>query len=80
MTAETDSARATLNADPITVPRPHVPHGPVGGPTAQADAGYLHEAARKMENRPPFGSNLTATVVKLLRDSAEAIGASGDER
>lgn len=58
----------------ISVPRPHVPFGPQQLTEDQADADYLREAARKLEEHyKPFGSNLRATIVKLIRDAAEAI-------
>lgn len=58
----------------VMVPRPHVPHGPPGVPESQADADYLREAARKLETHyKPFGSNLRATVVQLIRDTADAV-------
>lgn len=61
----------------VTVPRPHVPHGPHGVPESQADADYLREAARKLETHyKPFGSNLRATVVQLIRDTADALADS----
>ena len=62
-------------AEYITIPRPHVPHGPKGIPAEQADADYLREAARKLEEHyKPFGSNLRAAVVELVRDAADAVG------
>lgn len=57
----------------ITVPRPTVPFGPVGVPVDQADADYLRSAAGNIEFARCLGSNLTATVTKLLRDAADAI-------
>lgn len=60
--------------DEITVARPHVPYGPAHLPAGEADAGYLREAARTLEEHVrPFGSNLRATVVQLLRDAADAV-------
>ena len=61
------------DAGVLTVPRPHVPHGPKGVPADQADADYLREAARTVEFSRCMGSNLTATVVKLLNDCAAAL-------
>lgn len=59
---------------PITVPRPHVPHGPQGVPADVADADYLRTAGRALaEHYQPFGSNLRATVVQLILDAADAI-------
>lgn len=58
----------------ITIPRPHVPHGPQHLSADEADARYLREAARKLaEHYKPFGSNLRATVVQLLNDAADAL-------
>lgn len=58
----------------IAIPRPHVPFGPNGIPEATADADYLREAARHIEGGFPVGgSNLTATVLKLPRDAADAL-------
>lgn len=58
----------------ISVPRPHVPYGPQGYSEDQADVYYLREAARKLQSHyKPFGSNLRATIVKLILDSADAI-------
>lgn len=64
----------------ITVPRPHVPFGPDGISADEADAEYLREAARKLDQHyKPFGSNLRTTVVKLLQDSADSIEGSTGE-
>lgn len=58
----------------ISIPRPHVPHGPKSLTEDEADANYLREAAWRLEyHYKPFGSNLRATIVKLIRDAAEAI-------
>ncbi len=58
----------------ITVPRPHVPYGPVGVPENKADADYLDHAATSLERHFEVGgSNVRATVVKLLRDTASAL-------
>ncbi|WAL67113.1 hypothetical protein ORV05_04815 [Amycolatopsis cynarae] len=60
----------------ITVPRPHVPYGPAGMDTDTADADFLRDAADRLADfYRPFGSNLRATVVQLLRDAADAIEA-----
>jgi hypothetical protein len=66
------------NADEtITIPRPHVPYGPAGVPERVADADYLRAAVRNLKHLSQgeriWGSNLTATVVKLLTDSADAL-------
>jgi hypothetical protein len=57
----------------ITIPRPHVPFGPTHVTTNQADADYLRHAARNIVHARCLGSNLTATVVRLLNDAADAI-------
>lgn len=68
-------------SDPITIPRPHVPFGPKHMPEDEADVGYLRRAADDLEGfYKPFGSNLRATVVKLVRDAADAIEREGDQR
>jgi hypothetical protein len=67
-------------ANTITIPRPHVPFGPKHKTEDEADADYLREAARTMEDfYKPYGSNLRATVVKLLRDAALGIEARAGE-
>ncbi|MDN4174755.1 hypothetical protein QWY28_17470 [Nocardioides sp. SOB77] len=62
----------------ITVPRPHVLYGPEGMPVDQADARYLRDAARNVEHARCLGSNLTATVTKLLNDAADALDGRSD--
>lgn len=57
----------------ITVPRPHVPYGPIGVDTNRADAAYLREAAHNIEFSRCLGSNLTQVVTRLLADAAAAI-------
>lgn len=61
----------------ITVPAPHVAHGPVGIPENVADADYLRHAVKNIRyldrGERLWGSNLTDTVCKLLLDSAEAL-------
>src|SRR5690606_1985224 len=58
----------------ITIPRPHVPHGPAHLTADEADTAYLRKAARDLaEHYKPFGSNLRATIVKLVNDAADAI-------
>ena len=63
----------TTKPDSITIPAPHVPYGPKGVPEAKATADYLREAACTFRAKKPFGSNLGATVIKLLDDAAEAL-------
>lgn len=64
-----------MSMSAITVPRPHVIHGPEGITPEQADAAYLRHAARNIRYRKVCGSNLTDTVCKLLEDAATAIEA-----
>lgn len=62
------------DVETITIPRPHVPHGPATVARDIADADYLRRAARDLEEfYKPFGSNLRATIVALIRDAADAI-------
>lgn len=64
-------------SDALTIPRPHVPYGPVGVPESEADANYLEHAAASLEGHYEVGgSNVRATVVKLLRDVAAALRAA----
>lgn len=67
----------------ITIPTPHVPFGPTHVPEHVADADYLRGAVRNIEYREQgeklWGSNLTATVIKLLNDAAEAIMVAGEQ-
>lgn len=61
----------------VTIPRPHVPYGPVGVPTEIADADYLDHAARNLAGGYAVGGyNVTATVIKLLHDTATALRAA----
>jgi hypothetical protein len=58
----------------ITIPRPRVPFGPEHLAEHEADAHYLREAARHIEGGYKVGGrNLTATVIQLLRDCADAL-------
>lgn len=63
--------------DTITIPRPHVPFGPDHIPEREADADYLRSAVRNIKHLERgeriWGSNLTATIIKLLLDSAAAL-------
>jgi hypothetical protein len=61
----------------IKIPRPHVRFGPEGIAEEKADADYLRSAVRNIDylgrGERLWGSNLTATVRKLLLDAAEAL-------
>lgn len=61
----------------ITIPAPHVPYGPVGVPENEADARYLRDAIKNLKHlshgERMWGSNLTATIIKLLGDAADAL-------
>lgn len=59
----------------ITIPRPHVAHGPKGEIPEASDYRYLQDAAKTIENRKMFGSNVTRTIVTLISDAAEAVKA-----
>lgn len=77
MTAD-GTYRSSRVGDTVTVRRPHVEHGPVGVPADQADASYLRSAVRNIEHRADevrrlWGSGVTAMVVRLLTDAADAI-------
>lgn len=68
-------------SDALTIPRPHVPYGPVGIPEHEADADYLEHAASSLESHYEVGgSNVRATVVGILRDVATALRAAGGAR
>lgn len=70
-------------ADTISIPRPHVPFGPVGIAENIADADYLDHAARNIARGYEVGgSNVTSTVIKLLHDTATAlrVGPRNDEK
>lgn len=68
--------RTQVQPGQIVVERPHVPHGPKGVPTEQADAAYLRQAARNIEHSRCMGSNLTRTVTRLLHEVADALESS----
>lgn len=58
----------------ITIPRPHIPHGPQDIHPNQADAHHLRKAAENLRDHyRPFGSNLRATIVSILQSAADAI-------
>jgi len=61
----------------ITIPRPHVAHGPEHVSAEKADADYLRHAVRNIDylgrGERLWGSNLTATIRKLLLDAAEEL-------
>lgn len=63
----------------LAIPAPHVPHGPTHVPENIADADYLRGAARNIRyldrGERLWGSNVTATVLKLLEDVATALEA-----
>lgn len=61
--------------DTITVPRPCVPFGPKGVPQDVATANYLGDVIEKIDGGYAVvgGSNVTATVRKLLADVASAL-------
>lgn len=68
----------------ITIPRPHVPFGPEGKTAEEADAEYLRHAVKNIDylerGERLWGSNLTATVRKLLLDAADAVEAPEADR
>ncbi|MFJ3393934.1 hypothetical protein [Leifsonia aquatica] len=67
-------AAVTDEPKQITIPRPHVAFGPKRTPEHIADADYLREAASHIEGGFPVGgSNLTETVIDLLRATADAL-------
>jgi hypothetical protein len=69
-----------MSATFIAIPVPHVPFGPEGVPEWRADANYLISAARNIHaGYEVGGSNVTATVVKLLNDVASALLAQQPE-
>lgn len=61
----------------ITIPRPHVPTGPVGVPEDVADAAYLRAVVRKIDGgyARVGGSGVTAMIRSLLVNVAETIEA-----
>lgn len=63
----------------ITIPRPHVPYGPDHVTEDQADADYLRSAVRNIDHLSRgeriWGSNVTATVRKVLLDAADTLAA-----
>jgi hypothetical protein len=64
-------------AERIEVPIPHVLYGPRGVPEMLADADYLDHAARNLAGGYEVGGyNVTATVIKLLHDTATALRAA----
>lgn len=61
----------------LVVPVPHVPFGPEGVPAMLADATYLDHAASNLEGKFQIGgSNVRATVVRMLRNVATALRAA----
>ena len=77
---ESDPARRTV----LAIPRPHVPFGPTHVSEDKADADYLRHAVRNIEylrqGERIWGSNLTATIIKLLWDVADVLDPDGSER
>jgi hypothetical protein len=63
----------------ITVPRPTVAYAPKHLSGDEADVVYLREAAKTIAEGRTFGSNLSATVAKLLNDAAAAIESSAEQ-
>jgi hypothetical protein len=58
--------------DTITIPAPNVPY-----PGGRTQAYFMRSAADHIEGGYPVGGrNLTATVLKLLRDAADALEAA----
>ena len=74
------AADAVVTVDMITVPRPRVPFGPDGVPEDEATANYLREVVKKIDGgyTNVGGSNVTATVRKLLVDVADSLLRGGD--
>ena len=72
------AAKAEAATGTITIPAPHVTSGPEGIAANVADAAYLRSAVRNIDHLSHgerlWGSGLTATVRKLLLDSAQALG------
>lgn len=66
----------------ITVPRPHVTHGPKGVAPVVADADYLRAAVRNIEHQSHgerlWGSGVTAMVTQLLNDASDALSAAAE--
>lgn len=75
------TATITFDADDhVIIPRPHVPHGPKQLTADASDVQYLREAAQKIQDfYKPFGSNLRATIVKLIDEAADAIEANSKD-
>lgn len=65
----------------ITIPAPHVVHGPQGVPPHEADAHYMRHAASNLEGKYEVGgSGVRGAVVDLLRDVATALLDAPDEQ
>ena len=81
--AVVDAAQAKPAAGMITIPVPHVIYGPQGIPVDEADADYLRSAVKNIDHLSHgerlWGSNLTATVRKLLLDAAQALDPKGTQ-
>lgn len=65
--------------DHITIPKPVVPYGPVGIHEDAATARYMRELVRKIDvgYTELGGSNVTATVRRMLLDVADALERDG---
>ncbi|MGI6878805.1 hypothetical protein [Microbacterium sp. gxy059] len=59
----------------ITIPRPHVPTGPLGVHEDRADADYLRAVISKIDTgyTRVGGSGVTAMIRSLVADAAEAL-------
>lgn len=72
-------APAASGSGTITIPRPHVESGPTHLSQDVADATYLRNAVSNINYQDKgvkfWGSSVTATIVKLLQDSADAVEA-----
>lgn len=73
-----DAVTVASVGDTITVPRPHVLHGPTGVSGDEADADYLREAVQNIRHATErrqglWGSGVTAMIERLLTDAADAL-------
>lgn len=74
-TVTDDETGHTLGTPMLRIPTPNVPHGPEGVRPNIATAKYLEDVVFKIENKYAVvgGSNVTATIIKLLVDTAQAL-------